>query len=338
MKMNYNFLKDLPVFLTLEDLRNNINVEKKFFYKVLFNRKAQYKMIKIPKRNCEQMRILDVPSLPLKRVQRWILENILYTIPVKSYVHGFVPGRSIVTNAFPHLKAKYILKMDIKDYFPSIHFGIVKKFFCKIGYPLDIANALASICCYNSHLPQGAPTSPYLANLICEGMDIRIQGLCQKHNLIYTRYADDITISGSSNVFWIKNIIKKIVESYSFQINEEKTLVVKPGERKRVTGIIVNEKLSIPKGTIRELRKNIYYIKKFGIEDHLKRIDYDGVSIQYISRLYGIISFIKMIDLEKGLYYRVLLDSALSKKSTSEYNSSSISLDIDWSTFDEYFS
>ena len=311
IKMNYIFFRDLPVFLTLEGLRSNLNVNKKFFYKVLFKNNAQYKRIEIPKRNGTELRLLDVPSMPLKRIQRSILEKILYNIPVKSYVNGFVPGKSIVSNAAPHIRSKYILKMDIQDFFPSIHFGMVRNYFYKIGYPIVISNALASLCCYNKHLPQGAPSSPYLANLICGEMDQRIQCLCKKHNLSYTRYADDITISGSSNVFWIKNIVKKIVESYSFKINEKKTLFIKPGERKRVTGLIVNEKLSIQKGVIRELRKNIYYIKKFGLEEHLKHIEFKGTKTHYIEKLYGIVSFIKMVDLEKGLYYKLLLDLVL---------------------------
>ncbi len=300
---------DIPVFLTLEALRKNIDIDKKYFYRTLFYRNSLYKSIQILKKNGSDYRQINAPILPLKRIQRWILENILYKIPIEDCAHGFVRGKSIITNAYPHVNSKYILKMDIVDFFPSIHFGLIKKFFYDLGYSNTIACALANLCTFNSQLPQGAPTSPYLANIICIEMDKRIQGLCKKNRLKYTRYADDITISGNSNVFWIKDIVEKIVNCYGFQINQNKTVVIKPGDRKKVTGIIVNEKLSVPKSIVRKLRQDIYYIKTFDLESHMERISFTGTKQQYISQLYGVASFIKMVDIDKGLYFISTLDS-----------------------------
>lgn len=336
MKLNENNCLDLPVFFTIEGLRKSIGVKKKYFYKVLYCRDTQYKILEIPKRNGVDVRELNAPVLPLKSIQRWILENILYKIPVEECVNGFVPGKSIVSNAYPHLKSKYIVKMDIVDFFPSIQFGVIKKYFYEIGYSNKIANALASLCTFDYHLPQGAPTSPYLANLICFEMDRRIKKLCLKHNLKYTRYADDITISGDSKVFWIKDVVEKIVNSYNFEINREKTVLLKPGDRKRVTGIIVNEKLSVPKNMVRELRKNIYFIQRYGINSHLDRIQFKGLHQEYISKLYGIVSFIKMVDLEKGLFFKSLLDDIFNSKSIDINSNIDFELgEIDWEIFDD---
>lgn len=243
VKLNENNCLGLPVFLTLECLRQNLNVKKKYFYKALYCSDRLYKSIEVPKRNGRGVRQINAPVLPLKSIQRWILENILYKIPTDNCVNGFVPEKSIVSNASPHLNSKYIVKMDIVDFFPSIKFGVIKKYFSKLGYSKGIANALASLCIFENHLPQGAPTSPYLANLVCADMDNRIKKLCLKYNLKYTRYADDITISGNNNVFWVKNVVEKILNSYRFEINRDKTVLLKPGDRKRVTGIIVNEKI-----------------------------------------------------------------------------------------------
>lgn len=221
-------------------------------------------------------------------------------------------------------------------FFPSIKFGVIKKYFSKLGYSKDIANALASLCIFENHLPQGAPTSPYLANLVCADMDNRIKKLCLKYNLKYTRYADDITISGNNNVFWVKNVVEKILNSYRFEINRDKTVLLKPGDRKRVTGIIVNEKISVQKDVIRELRKNIYYIKKYGLHSHLERINFEGVELEYLSKLYGIVSFIKMVDLEKGKFFKSVLDTIFNQNSIDIDTGVDIELnDIEWKILDD---
>ncbi|MFC3929032.1 retron St85 family RNA-directed DNA polymerase [Streptococcus caprae] len=315
---------DIPVFLTLEDLRKSIGINKKFFYSVLFDKKQFYKQARIPKKNGEY-RTLNIPTLGLKSVQRWILDNILYKIPVEKEATGFVPQKSIVDNANLHLAKKYILKIDIINFFPSINFAMVRSVFIKYGILPEIATALANICTQNSELPQGSPTSPYLANIVCSTLDKRLSTLCKHNGLIYTRYADDITISGSRSFFWIKPLIEEIIISQGFSLNESKTIMLKPGDRKRVTGIIVNEKLSVPKSVTRNLRKNIYYIKKFGLGNHLEKTGLPLSEKQYKAHLYGIANFIKMVDLNKGLEFISQLDSVFSQ--VEEYNFLSTSLE-----------
>ena len=327
---------DIPDFNSLEDLRKKIGINKKYFYKILYSSDRFYKQITIPKRNGGE-RVLNVPDLALKGMQRWILENILYKVKSEPSATGFMPTKSIILNAIPHLRKKYILKMDIKDFFPSITFRKVRSIFLELGYNLKISNALANICTFQNQLPQGAPTSPYLANLICRQMDKRILGLCNIFKLSYTRYADDITISGNSKVYWIKHDVEKIVNSYQFSLNNEKTIFLNPGDRKRVTGIIVNEKLSVPRSITRKLRQEIFFIKKFGIDGHLKMIKFDGLREEYIAHLYGVASYIKMVELNKGIFFINQLNSILNNSDTTE---TEISFDlnippIEWTIFDD---
>lgn len=320
---------------SLEELRTRIGVNKKYFYKVLFSHDKFYREIEIPKRKNGQFRKLSVPSMALKNMQRWILDNILYNVDVNEKAMGFVPSRSIITNAYNHFAKKYILKLDIKDFFPSISFGMVLGEFQKLNFTTEVASALANICIYHNELPQGAPTSPYLANLVCRKMDSRIQGLCAKHGLNYTRYADDITISGNRRVFWIEKEVEKIISSYHFLLNKEKTVRLKPGDRKRVTGIIVNEKISVPKYLKRGLRQSIYYIDKYGLDSHLDRIQFNGSSNQYIRHLYGVASFIRMVEIKRGIDFIEQLNILFSQTRDVEYQISEDELlnfsNINWS-------
>lgn len=327
---------DIPVFCNLEELRENIGTNKKFFYKVLYSHNKLYKEITIPKRNGGN-RVLNVPNIALKSMQRWILDNILYKVQSDPSATGFMPMKSIVLNASIHLKKKYILKMDIKDFFPSIDFRKVRSLFFELGYNKDVATALANICVFRGQLPQGAPTSPYLANLVCRELDKRIDNLCRKYRLSYTRYADDITISGNSKIFWIKGIVEEIIRSYQFSLNNEKTIFLKPGDRKRVTGIIVNEKLSVPRSVTRNLRKEIYFIKKFGLEEHLDKNSFTGSKEQYIAHLYGVASYIKMVELTKGIFFINQLNSIFSGNEQLE-TGKNLHIEfasIDWTIFDE---
>lgn len=327
---------DIPVFCNLEELRGKIGTNKNFFYKVLYSNDKLYKEITIPKRKGGS-RVLNVPNAALKGMQRWILDNILYKVQPEPSATGFIPMKSIVLNASVHLRKKYILKMDIKDFFPSIDFHKVRRLFFELGYNKDVATALANICVFQGQLPQGAPTSPYLANLICRELDKRIYNLCRKYRLSYTRYADDITISGNSKIFWIKGIVEEIILSYQFSLNNEKTIFLKPGDRKRVTGIIVNEKLSVPRSVTRNLRKEIYFIKKFGLEEHLDKNSFTGSKEQYIAHLYGIASYIKMVELTKGIFFINQLNSIFSgkKQSETERNFYIEFEPIEWIIFDE---
>lgn len=327
-------VSDLPIFKSLEELRKLMGIKKDYFYTIIFSTDKHYRDISIPKKRGGE-RVISVPFIGLKGMQRWILDNVLYKIPVDECATGFVPIKSILHNAAPHIRKSYILKMDIKDFFPSINFARVWEVFFELGYDKSVSTALAKLCTYKEKLPQGAPTSPYLANIICRNLDEIISSFCQKNNLTYTRYADDITISSNRRIDWVKDVIVDILFRYQFIPNEEKTVLLGPGDRKKITGIIVNEKLSVPKSLIREIRKNIYFIQRFGIDTHLHNIGFEDGRLKYISHLYGVANYIKMIELDKGLIIKRQLDQIFSETSRKEELAEFVFEEIVWTIFDD---
>lgn len=299
-----NKQKKLPTVKTLKVKLSKITYD--FFSKKIYtfsnNPKVIYKhpiLLQFAHDKTNLFRKLSLPSKKLKYMQRWILDNILYKLPTDDASHGFTPGKSTVSNALFHINKEFIFKTDIKDFFPAINskriFGLFKSF----GYSKSIAYALTKICTYNDELPQGAPTSPYLSNLICRKMDYRITCLCKKGNLDYSRYADDITISGGKKIKNIKPLLQDIIESEGFKLNLEKTRFIHNSYRQTVTGIVVNKKSSIPRETYRKLRQEIYYMKKFGVSSHL-----DSKNLTFKSNVkayyYGMVNYCYMIDPLKG--------------------------------------
>lgn len=195
----------------------------------------RYRTFRLPKKS-GGYRTIYSPNNSLGIVQRK-LSQVLYVIyQPKSSVHGFATSRSIITNAKAHVGKQYVLNIDIKDFFDLINFGRVRGLFIGKPYQLDekVATVLAQICCFNNKLPQGAPTSPIISNLICAKLDSELQRLSQKNGLFYTRYADDITFSSNrkkvpSSLFFyddkeqsniiLGNEIKSIIEKNGFTIN-----------------------------------------------------------------------------------------------------------------------
>lgn len=304
----------VPVIFDLEHLRRLIGIEKKYFYKVFYKLEYQYREITIPKRKPGQFRILSVPSRNLKLIQRWILDNILYCIECSDIVTGFIPLKSIADNAKPHTQKKYIYKFDLKDFFPSIPRRKVYYLFRNLGYSSDLSNALATLCCFNNYLPQGAPTSPYIANILCGKLDRRINSFCQKNNFTYTRYADDLTISGDEKLVHYKSLFRKIINDSGFYFNEDKARLIRCGQRKLITGIVVNEKVTVPRSYVRSLKKELYYIDKYGLKGHLEHCDIKTSPNIYSKEIIGKINFISMVDSKLGEEIKSLFKNAFKKK------------------------
>lgn len=158
---------------------------------------------------------------------------------------------------------------------------------------------LAKLCTYKGLLPQGSPASPYISNIRCIMFDKRLSSLAQKYNANYSRYADDITVSGSKNIINLLCTINTILNEEGFQLNDKKTRFAYNYQKQEVTGLIVNgSEVKISKRYIREVLKNIYYIKKYGLFEHLQRSR--NVSSFYKEHLYGQAYFIYMIEKGKG--------------------------------------
>lgn len=243
-----------------------------------------------------KVRTIYAPSKRLKKRQRWILDNILNNVKVSKYAHGFEPKRSIKTHAELHANHEYVICMDIQDFFPSITQDMIVLVFRKIGYTTRASQELARLCCSNDVLPQGAPTSPKLANIVCKRMDREIQRYAKENKITYSRYADDLTFSSNNEMPGLIEEISNIVQKHKFMINEEKTKSFAAGEPKFITGLVVqNGKIRIPKRFKRELKKEIHYCQKFGVLIHLQNTNATHF-VNYREYLYGKAYYVNMIE------------------------------------------
>ena len=232
----------LPVLKNLDDLSTLTRISKKTLYKCSFKSDYQYREVSIPKKNGEN-RNLSIPSRTLKALQAWILRNILDKLHSSSSSIGFERGHSIRENALEHIGANAMLNLDFADFYDHIKSVHVFNLFRKVGYNNLISTILSNICTYKGRLPQGSPCSPKIANLYCIRLDKRIQNYVGPKGLKYTRYADDITISGSDDraVARILNLVKSIISDEKLKVNEDKTRISGFGSQKTVTGLVVTE-------------------------------------------------------------------------------------------------
>ncbi|MGI6653858.1 MAG: retron Ec67 family RNA-directed DNA polymerase/endonuclease [Christensenellales bacterium] len=232
-----------------------------------------YSSFFIPKKNGGQ-REISVPSNDLKTVQRklasalWTHQKNIWNTSHKrpNISHAFEKGKSIITNANIHKNKRFVLNLDLENFFGSFHFGRVCGFFEKNRHfqlPRKVAIIIAQIACHNGCLPQGAPSSPIITNLICQIMDIRLLKIAKKYKMDYTRYADDLTFSTNRSAFlneqssFIKELTEEIDRS-GFKLNEKKTRLFFKSSRQEVTGLTVNKKLSINSEYVRTTRAMAY--------------------------------------------------------------------------------
>jgi len=248
----------------------------------------------IPKKN-GGVRIIDSPSMDLKYIQRWILDNIIDKMHVSEYAHGFVKNRSILTNAVLHIDHECVITIDLKDFFPSVKLEQVFMLFKYYGYTKEVSFTLAKLCTYLGILPQGSPASPAITNVLCLKLDKRLGKLAESYNAVYSRYADDLTFSGTKALPSIIPVVKKIIEEEGFRVNEKKTRVAYAHERQEVTGLIVNDgAVKVSKKFKRALRQEIYYCQKYGVSDAQNHCQKDFH--YYKEHLYGKAYFVKMIE------------------------------------------
>lgn len=293
---------NVPVIFNLRHLRKICGISKKeqnSYFGV--NRGRMYRQFRIPKKS-GGFRAIEAPCEKLKAIQRWIKDDILDSFSCSDYATGFRTGKSIVDNARPHVGKELIINIDLKDFFPSIHYSDVIRVFAYMGYRTDVAHLLTRLCTNgNNVLPQGSPASPALSNLISLRLDKRLGQLASNLNCSYTRYADDITFSGDKGIRAALPLIRDIITDEGFEINENKVRLQYAHQRQEVTGLIVNEKLSISPSLKNEIKSAIYYCKKFGVSGHMRRIGCEKHF--YKEHLYGIAYFIKMVDEKLGNYY-----------------------------------
>ena len=282
-------LLGLPIVESLADLSGVTHLSKGLLFRCAKYPEKQYHTYTIPKASGGN-RLISQPSKELKAVQGWILRAILDNLSVSPACKGFVANTSIRDNALPHIGATAVASIDIENFFPSVKASHVFSVFRTIGYAPRVASLLTLLCTHNGGLPQGAPTSPALANLVCLRLDARISGYVGKRGISYTRYADDLTFSSYSYATLARALpfIKKIVESEGFSLNEDKTRVFGPGRRHTVTGLVVTPlDVGIGRDRYRELRATLHRLATGSAA---------AIQKDEIEKLKGFVAYLNSVD------------------------------------------
>ena len=284
--------------LSLHLINKNISDKDKIrlLYTITNPIEKNYKVYKIKKHN-GSYRTIYSPNPLLKSIQRKILKNILNNKKVSKYAKAYKKGISIKENALPHLNQPLILKLDITDFFENIeYYDIYRSCFGIEYFPPSVGHLLTTLCTYESRLPQGAPTSAYISNIILRDFDEEIGNWCEKNNINYTRYSDDMTFSGDFNPHEIISLVRKKLYYLNLKLNNKKIKVINNSQQQRITGIVVNKKIQVSSSYRQELRQEIYYIKKYGLKSHLNYKKITTSPINYLNTLYGKINYILSVD------------------------------------------
>lgn len=322
----------LPVFDGVSGLAAAMQIDLNELRFLAFDKRvsriSHYRRFQVAKKT-GGFREISAPAPRLKTAQHWILENILYKAELHRSAHGFVPQRSIVSNARPHVGAKVVINMDLRDFFPSVSYRRIKGLFVALGYSEQLATVLALLCtepqtetmqldgqCYHvakgeRRLPQGAPSSPALTNILCWGMDRRFEGMARALGWTYTRYADDLTFSTTAGdtgqigrVLWQA---KQIVENEGFVLHPDKIKVMRQGSRQEVTGVVVNEKTNVSRTKLKQFRAVLHRLETKGAD----AAQFGKGNI--LASIQGFANYVLMVNPEKGGALKAQVNAILAK-------------------------
>lgn len=280
--------KGLPVIYNTANLAALVGYRTTYLKRAAKFTKFYYRSFTIKKSN-GKLRILMEPLPSLKEIQTWILENMLSEVPVSKFAKAYVKHRSLKENVKHHRNKEGVLTFDIAAFYDSVRFEDIEKVFSELGYSGVMSNLLAKLTSFNGHLPQGAPTSPYLSNLILREFDHKISDYCINNNIRYTRYADDLTFSGEVKLLKMGNLVEEELDKLGLNLNPDKTKLRKFSQRQMVTGIVVNEKTQIPKFERNFIRNEVHFLTRFGLKDHLHKTK--NKRENYLLHLLGKINF-----------------------------------------------
>lgn len=300
--------QNVPIIYNPTHLSALVGYKKEYLKKAALHTSYFYRNFEITKKNGKK-RPISEPLPSLKEIQIWILENILEKVPVSPFAKAYKPKTSLTENLKFHKNQPKVFTLDLENFFPSIRIELVEKVFLELGYSKMVSNLLAKLCTKDNILPQGAPTSPYLSNLIFKEADTIISEFCKQRKIKYTRYADDLSFSGDFDENELLDKVTETIKNLSLHINESKTKLMTPDMRQTVTGIVVNEKPQVTFSKRNELRQAMYYIMKFGFEEH--RVYKEINQANYLEHLLGKINFVLQInpnDFEFLRYKALLID------------------------------
>jgi len=253
--------RDLPIILSFRHLADIVGLPASRLGAMSYATDRFYRTFQIPKRS-GGMREIAAPLPDLSAVQRWIAANILRSLSVdlSAAVTAYTPGRSIIDHVECHLSSAQLLKLDLRDFFPSISTARVCQLFVEAGYTLAVARTLAALSTMHGSLPQGAPSSPLISNLVLDTFDRSVSSLCSSRGLNYTRYADDIVISGDQ-LGDIQDGVSLLASDNGFKLNYKKVKAyTAPDEPRFVTGLMIkNGRVRLPKASRRRIRAQTHY-------------------------------------------------------------------------------
>jgi RNA-directed DNA polymerase len=334
---------ELPVIESVGALATWLNVTadellwfadlKGLAYKTRRRRLAHYHYRVLAKKS-GAIRLIEAPKPQLKGLQRQILARILDKIPPHSAAHGFVKGRSVKTFTAPHLGQRVVLKMDLQDFFPSITGVRIQTVFRTMGYPESVADLLGGICTNavprrvwneaaaetdrgrlqaasvlhtRSHLPQGAPTSPSLANICAYRVDCRLTGLAHSAGAEYTRYADDLAFSGGEEfergVERFSTHVAAILAEEGFNVNHRKTRIMRQGVQQRLAGLVANERLNVRRSDFDRLKATLNNCVRQGPESQNRM-----AHPRFRAHLDGRIGWVESVNPAKGQRLRAIFN------------------------------
>ncbi|MES9927803.1 MAG: reverse transcriptase family protein, partial [Candidatus Thiodiazotropha sp. 6PDIVS] len=303
--------EELAWFADREGRQGNITEPKLHHYRYRWVRKRS-----------GEARLIEIPKRRLKAMQRQILKEILNQVPPHPSAHGFTRGRSCLTYTAQHLDKYAVMRMDLKDFFHSVPIPRIGATFKRLGYPQGVAHLLQGLCTHvtsaslagalheqlpwenqrrlsGKHLPQGAPSSPAIANLCAWGLDCRLSGLADRFGLNYSRYADDLAFSGSKELIglapYLQTVIGAIALEEGFRINHRKTLLRTQAQSQRLAGMVVNKKSNLSRQEYDRLKAILYNCVRFGPESQ-NRHD----MVDFKSHLAGKIAYATWLNPERG--------------------------------------
>ena len=323
----------LPVLHAAPELAAAMGISLGMLRFLSFSRRTStlthYRRFALPKKTGGQ-RIISAPMPRLKAAQHWILSQVLEKLAPHASAHGFRAGRSTMSNAVPHVGSDVVINLDLKDFFPTVAYPRVKGLFRSFGYSEALATIFGLLCTEPAvetveldgrawtvalgprFLPQGAPTSPAITNLICRRLDEGLVAHAERLGFTYTRYADDLTFSGSGEAKHktgrLLGLVSAEVVDAGFQVHPDKTRVLRRGRRQEVTGIVVNDRPNVDRETLRRFRATLFQLEKDGLSG--KRW---GDSDNVLAAIQGFASYVWMVNPEKGAAFRAQVRRIVAK-------------------------
>ena len=288
------------VYRELSSLARDLGFEAKTLYAVSNALDKHYRQVCLPKKD-GGVRTLSVPDPLLKTIQRRIAQVLLVHMPVSSYATAYRYGGSTRRNAAPHVGQPVLFKLDIQHFFDRILYSSVKeRAFPPEIYAEPLRILLTMLCYHGQSLPQGAPSSPAISNIILFDFDQAVGAWCTGHGIRYTRYCDDMTFSGLFSPEEVMVFVQDQLKPLGLFLNRNKTQVLRAGQRQVVTGLVVNEKIGIPAHDLRALRQELYYCRKYGVSSHMARLGISESEAHYLMRLLGRVNYVLQITPDKG--------------------------------------